>query len=172
MAMIKCKECGKKISDKAKSCPHCGYSYVDDDSILDEDNKKLITKICAVIGIIIVVFIIGKTIYKSSSNNKISEVAGKWSSVKKSKSNSGVSYDYLTLNNNMTCEYSFYYYFERERVLPYSYDCIWEMNGSDITIKDDGGSGDVLMKFEFDKSHNVLYELDKDTLEREKDYHK
>ena len=53
MAMIKCKECGKKISDKAKSCPHCGYSYVDDDSILDKDNKKLITKICAVIGIII-----------------------------------------------------------------------------------------------------------------------
>lgn len=25
MAMIKCPECGKDISDKAKSCPNCGY---------------------------------------------------------------------------------------------------------------------------------------------------
>lgn len=26
MALIKCPECGKNISDKAESCPHCGYS--------------------------------------------------------------------------------------------------------------------------------------------------
>ena len=25
MALIKCKECGKQISDKAEECPHCGY---------------------------------------------------------------------------------------------------------------------------------------------------
>ena len=25
MALIKCKECGKEISDKADHCPHCGY---------------------------------------------------------------------------------------------------------------------------------------------------
>lgn len=25
MALIKCKECGKEISDKAKKCPNCGY---------------------------------------------------------------------------------------------------------------------------------------------------
>ena len=24
MALINCKECGKQISDKAASCPHCG----------------------------------------------------------------------------------------------------------------------------------------------------
>lgn len=24
MALIKCKECGKEISDKATACPHCG----------------------------------------------------------------------------------------------------------------------------------------------------
>ena len=24
MAMIKCRECGKDISDMAKACPHCG----------------------------------------------------------------------------------------------------------------------------------------------------
>lgn len=26
MALIKCPECGNEISDKAKSCPHCGYA--------------------------------------------------------------------------------------------------------------------------------------------------
>ena len=26
MAMIKCSECGKQMSDKAKTCPHCGNS--------------------------------------------------------------------------------------------------------------------------------------------------
>lgn len=25
MALVKCKECGKELSDKAKICPHCGY---------------------------------------------------------------------------------------------------------------------------------------------------
>lgn len=25
MALIKCSECGKEISDHAESCPHCGY---------------------------------------------------------------------------------------------------------------------------------------------------
>jgi len=25
MALVKCLECGKKISDKAKACPHCGF---------------------------------------------------------------------------------------------------------------------------------------------------
>ena len=25
MALITCKECGKEISDSAKSCTHCGY---------------------------------------------------------------------------------------------------------------------------------------------------
>jgi len=25
MALIECKECGKKVSDKASTCPNCGY---------------------------------------------------------------------------------------------------------------------------------------------------
>lgn len=30
MAMIKCPECGKQVSDKAKACPGCGYPIEDD----------------------------------------------------------------------------------------------------------------------------------------------
>ena len=29
MALIKCPECGKEISDKAKNCIHCGYPIQD-----------------------------------------------------------------------------------------------------------------------------------------------
>jgi len=28
MALLKCPECGKEISDKAENCPHCGYVLV------------------------------------------------------------------------------------------------------------------------------------------------
>lgn len=34
MALIQCNECGKEISDKAKSCPHCGSP------VNELDNKK------------------------------------------------------------------------------------------------------------------------------------
>ena len=45
MALIKCPECGKEISDKANACIHCGYPlsqqkedfYIKRTSLLDED---------------------------------------------------------------------------------------------------------------------------------------
>lgn len=30
MALIKCPECGKEISDRAKSCPNCGFPITDE----------------------------------------------------------------------------------------------------------------------------------------------
>jgi uncharacterized membrane protein YvbJ len=41
MAMVKCSECGHRISDKAKSCPSCGVSY--DNS--SEEMSQLIVKL-------------------------------------------------------------------------------------------------------------------------------
>lgn len=43
MALIKCPECGKEISDKAESCPHCGYPITgnveaENTNILSEEN--------------------------------------------------------------------------------------------------------------------------------------
>lgn len=59
MALIKCPECGKEISDKAKSCPKCGYPINYDDQLYDdeseddyeddEDNRPTISSIIAVI---------------------------------------------------------------------------------------------------------------------------
>lgn len=32
MALIKCQECGKDVSDKAKICPNCGYPICEEES--------------------------------------------------------------------------------------------------------------------------------------------
>ncbi len=46
MALVNCIECDKEISDKASSCPHCGYPMIEktDVSITNEkDNKTSIS---------------------------------------------------------------------------------------------------------------------------------
>lgn len=48
MALIKCSECGKEISDKAKKCPHCGYDY----------NKSKIHKNSIIVIVIIIILTI------------------------------------------------------------------------------------------------------------------
>ncbi len=51
MALIKCIECGKDISDTVKSCPHCGYIY--------KEEKKITTgKVVLIVAIMIIVAII------------------------------------------------------------------------------------------------------------------
>lgn len=39
MALIKCKECGKEISDSAEKCPYCGISIEDRKELSKEDKK-------------------------------------------------------------------------------------------------------------------------------------
>lgn len=58
MALVKCKECGKELSDKAKICPHCGYS-----------ERKAITKetILTFGGIALIVVLFGGILCFSGS---------------------------------------------------------------------------------------------------------
>lgn len=42
MALIKCPECGKEISDKAKQCVHCGYDIISNEAKVDDDKKDLL----------------------------------------------------------------------------------------------------------------------------------
>lgn len=51
MALIKCKECGKEISDTLKICPNCGIEI--NNKIEIKNNKKSSTKIVNIIIIII-----------------------------------------------------------------------------------------------------------------------
>ena len=64
MALIKCYECGNEISEKANSCPSCGYSLV-------AEKKKADTKRGAFIFLIIV---IGLFLYNYKSETKVVEV--------------------------------------------------------------------------------------------------
>lgn len=40
MALIKCKECGKEISDSAVSCPNCGFKIIQENNIVKEIEVK------------------------------------------------------------------------------------------------------------------------------------
>lgn len=39
MTLIKCPECGKEISDKAKSCPHCGFPIEQKDNPIAKEES-------------------------------------------------------------------------------------------------------------------------------------
>lgn len=60
MALIQCPECGKSVSDKAKICPHCGFSSI------KRENKKLTASI--LISVVVCVLMIGCAIYFTQSN--------------------------------------------------------------------------------------------------------
>ena len=43
MALVKCTECGKEISDKAEMCPNCGYknnSFENNSQLQNKKKKK------------------------------------------------------------------------------------------------------------------------------------
>ena len=70
MALIKCRECGKEISDKAVMCPHCGYKKPEPErfSVLHTSiggrktetpyEKKMKAIILSVIGAIFVIIVL------------------------------------------------------------------------------------------------------------------
>lgn len=43
MALIKCPECGKEVSDRALSCPSCGFPLIKNDKICPECNTMVPT---------------------------------------------------------------------------------------------------------------------------------
>lgn len=66
MALIKCPECGKEISDSVKICPHCGYSIRkhirvknrEKDVNANEKKYKNIKMIALAVGIVIFIFVL------------------------------------------------------------------------------------------------------------------
>lgn len=59
MAIIKCPECGKEISDSVKRCPNCAYK-------LKRTNKR---KIVIIVAILVVVSIVAGLGYVYIKNN-------------------------------------------------------------------------------------------------------
>lgn len=54
MAMIKCRECGREISDQAPSCPYCGAPSAK--KVADDANQQTASKWTA-IGVVL--FLVG-----------------------------------------------------------------------------------------------------------------
>lgn len=68
MALINCQECGKEISDKANSCPHCGcpsVSTVTDEKqeIVVQRSRKISNKLIVIVIGVILVVVVGSVIY-------------------------------------------------------------------------------------------------------------
>lgn len=70
MALIKCNECGKDVSDKAPMCPFCGHPQK---PIVIEKTKKTwkIVKLISVIVFIVGLFMFSANIFKEDSNDAI-----------------------------------------------------------------------------------------------------
>ncbi len=81
MALIKCPECGKEVSELAVSCPNCGFtinksneqtiSYIGSENIEGDVNKKNVKKRYHLwIAILIIVGIIGIFFFLRKNANK------------------------------------------------------------------------------------------------------
>lgn len=67
MALIKCKECGKEISDKATTCPGCGAKTEMAINNNNNNNKNIIIAI----SIIVIIATIGITTYFIRTSNSL-----------------------------------------------------------------------------------------------------
>ena len=58
MALIKCRECKKDVSDKAAACPHCGRPVPQEMSLLNplgKDKPQSGVVGCIVFGVVVIV---------------------------------------------------------------------------------------------------------------------
>ena len=107
MALIKCKECGKEISDSAKRCPHCGFVYKKEKAKKEKSKAfKIIVPIISVISVFIV-GIVSFILFTESIEHKqeeklLDKIVGTWEYRKTSKTNGGISYDIITFSENKT----------------------------------------------------------------------
>lgn len=95
MALIKCPECDKKVSDKAESCPHCGYSFKKKIEINDEKLKELKGKWNnKYLIIILVVLVISYFLFFNGSKTNNTNTGNGGSSTTELKPNQNGNYEY------------------------------------------------------------------------------
>ena len=114
MALIKCVECGKEISDKATNCIHCGKKVITKKNSVEKTRKKTNKKSIFIIGVILfALIIIGITIFLFINHNSKSYV-GKWEhniTWKRRNKTTRTSYAYIELLKNGTFNYIFFSFF-------------------------------------------------------------
>lgn len=81
MALIKCKNCGKEISDKAHACPGCGYKTEED--VINSDvqqkikgkssNKKVISIVIGAIVVVLIAIVLFITLGNQDEKNPVDQ---------------------------------------------------------------------------------------------------
>ena len=85
MALIKCSECGKEISDKAHHCPHCGNVYrkrtlqtKKEKSLAFKILIPIISSIAAFVFFIMAIILIDKVPEKIQEKKILNQIVGSW----------------------------------------------------------------------------------------------
>lgn len=122
MALIKCPECKKQISDKATTCIHCGEK-VNIKNNAEKPIKKASKKGILIIGgILLATILVGVTIFLVLNHNSKSYI-GKWEhniTWKRGNKTTRTSYAYIELLKNGTFNYAGYDINDLENKITYS----------------------------------------------------
>ena len=68
MALIKCSECGKEISDKAKKCPHCGIKCKNENDVKVFPTSVMFILIVIFVAVIFLMMNYNKKDYNNSTS--------------------------------------------------------------------------------------------------------
>ena len=122
MALIKCNNCGKEISDKATTCIHCGEK-VNVKNNIEKPIKKASKKGSLIIGgVLLAIVLVGITIFLVLNHNSKSYI-GKWEhniTWKRGNKTTRTSYAYIELLKNGTFNYVGYTINDLENKITYS----------------------------------------------------
>lgn len=80
MALVKCKECGKEISDSAKSCPECGFIYKKEKTMTSKKVVGIVLAVLVTCGALFfgVTYLIFDFIPQMKVNNELKKYYGTW----------------------------------------------------------------------------------------------
>ena len=95
--MIKCKKCGKKISDKVSACPYCGYVYKESNNVSPKKIAIIILIILTILLILyfVIVYFVFDRMPEIRVDNELKKFYGKWELV---------DGDFENVNNISGCE--------------------------------------------------------------------
>lgn len=75
MALIKCNECGKEISDKAESCPNCGYKVKNNNKRVKKTGA-IVTLVASSIFVILFILMLLSELTPTQENPEYSNTSG------------------------------------------------------------------------------------------------
>lgn len=165
MALIKCSECGKEISDKAHHCPHCGNVYrkrtlqtKKEKSLAFKILIPIISSIAAFVFFIMAIILIDKVPEKIQEKKILNQIVGSWKYTNVSQVNGGKSYDIITFAENKTFKQTSGFIFEGNDDFNYGIE-------GTLSIYSDGemwlytNDGEFVGHFKYDSNFDELYEL-------------